>query len=329
MKVVIIGGSGNISRSIVRLLLEQGHDVTCFNRGKSGPQPEGARALHGDRSDRPSFEKLMQQERFEAAIDMICYNREDAASSLRAFRDVQQFIFTSTVCVYGINYDWLPASEDHPLRPITDYGRNKGAAEATFLEARYQAGFPVTIIRPSTTFGPKQGLIRQIAWDYSWLDRIRKGKPIVVCGDGFALHQFLHVDDAALGYAGVLGKSHCIGQVYNLVRRGHTTWADYHRTAMQVLGQEVELVGVPLANIRAADVPRSAICEEIFAHNVIYSPEKLYRDVPEFQPRLSLAESMRSVIEVLDSEGRIPDSDTLGWEDQLITAQRKVGTIRE
>src|SRR4051812_28082089 len=118
MNVVIVGGTGNISRSIVQLLLEQGHEVTCFNRGKTGALPQGARALHGDRSDRPSFEKLMQQQRFDAAIDMICYNREYAASSLRAFRDVQQFVFPSTVCVYGVHYDWLPASEDHPLRPI-------------------------------------------------------------------------------------------------------------------------------------------------------------------------------------------------------------------
>ena len=141
-------------------------------------------------------------------------------------------------------------------------------------------GSRVTILKPSTTFGPQWNLLRQVAWEAAWVDRVRKGKPILVCGDGFAIHQFLYADDAALGFAGVLGKTQCLGQTYNLVRRGFTSWADYHRTAMQVIGREVELVGVPLDTLVAADVPNVGICQEIFAHNTYYSCEKIMRDVP-------------------------------------------------
>ncbi|MCA1595464.1 MAG: NAD-dependent epimerase/dehydratase family protein [Chloroflexi bacterium] len=306
MKICIVGGTGNISMSIVRLLVKLGHEVTCFNRGRSGEPPGGARVLEGDRSDRPAFEKAIQAERFDAGIDMICFSREDAESSVRAFQGVKHFIQCSTVCTYGIQYDWLPASEDHPLRPITGYGRGKVAADAIFMEAFYRDGFPVTIIKPSTTYGPKSG----------------KGKPILVCGDGNALHQFLHVDDAALCFAHVPGKEHCIGQTYNMVRRGFTTWADYHRTAMKVLGREVELVGVPLADLERFNPPQFGICKEIFAHHVYYSAEKLFRDVPEFQPQVSLEQGMEQVFEVMDRDGRIPDSDTLEWEDKIIAAQR-------
>ena len=263
-----------------------------------------------------------KRERFDAAIDMLCFTPEDARSSLRAFPDVGHFVLCSTVCTYGIDYDWFPASEDHPLRPITEYGRNKAAADAVVLEAFYSRNYPVTVIKPSTTYGPQQGMTRQIAWDFSWIDRVRKGKPIVVCGDGNALHQHLHVDDAALGFVGVLGKTHTLGQTYNLVNRGYITWADYHRTAMKVLNREVELVGVPFADLKAAQVPEFDICEEIFAHHVYYSAEKLFRDVPEFQPAISLETGMAAVIVQMDRDGRIPDSDTLDWEDRLIHAQR-------
>jgi len=324
VKVCIVGGTGNISTSIVRLLLALGHDVTCFNRGRSGEPPAGARVLTGDRSDRSAFEAAMQAEKFDAAIDMICFNREDAESSIRAFRGVRHFIQCSTVCTYGIHYDWLPATEDHPLRPLTGYGRGKVAADSVYLEAFYRDGFPATIIKPSTTYGPKSGMLRQVAWDASWIDRVRKGKPILVCGDGNALHQFLHVDDAALCFAHVVGKEHCIGQTYNMVRRGFTTWADYHRLAMKVLGKEVDLVGVPLADLERFNPPQFGICKEIFAHHVYYSAEKLFRDVPEFQPRVSLEEGMRQVIDVMDREGRIPDSDTLDWEDHIIASQRQI-----
>jgi nucleoside-diphosphate-sugar epimerase len=324
MRVCVVGGTGNISTSIVRLLLELGHEVVCYNRGRSGDVPDGASVIIGDRSDKSAYESRMQAEKFDAAIDMICFNREQAESSLRAFRDVGHFVHCSTVATYGIQYDYLPVSEDHPLRPITDYGRNKVASDDVYLEAYHRDRFPVTIIKPSTTYGSKMGLLRQVAWDFSWIDRIRKGKPLLVCGDGHALHSFLHVDDAALGFAHVLGKRHTHGQTYNLVKRGFTMWADHHRTAMRVLGREVELVGVPLADLLACNVPNVGICRDIFAHNTIYSSERLFRDVPEYQPRISLETGMANVIEAMDRTGRVPNSDTLDWEDRIIAAQRNV-----
>lgn len=166
--------------------------------------------------------------------------------------------------------------------------------------------------------------MRQVAWDQSWLDRIRKGKPLVVCGDGTALHQHLHVDDAALAFAGVLEHAHCTGQIYNVVNCGHITWADYHRTAMRVLGHSVELVGIPFADLQAMQVPQFDICAEIFAHHTYYSPERLLRAVPGYCPRVTLEDGMRQVIEALDATGRIPNSDDVQWEDRLVNAQRSV-----
>jgi nucleoside-diphosphate-sugar epimerase len=224
----------------------------------------------------------------------------------------------STVCTYGITYDWLPVTEDHPLRPLTPYGQHKAAADAALLEAYERDGFPITILKPSTTYGPLQGMLRQIAWDVSWIDRIRQGKPIVVCGQGNALHQHMHVEDAARGFAHILGKTQCLGHTYNLVREPPITWAEYHRTAMQVLGRDVELVGVSLADLQAHNVPRREICQEIFAHHTYYSTAKLCRDVPEFQPVVSLPDGMRQVFEAMGREGSLPHAESDGWEDRLI-----------
>lgn len=333
MKVCIVGGTGNISTSFIPRLLDHGHEVTLFNRGQSKPPngyalPKSVRVMQGDRKERAAFEAAMQGERFDYAIDMICFNRDDALSSIRAFRGVKHFVQCSTVCTYGVHYDWLPAGEDHPLRPISDYGRNKVAADHAYLEAFHRDGFPVTIIKPSSTYGPKMGALRQIAWDSSWIDRVRKGKPLAVCGDGLAPHQFLYVDDAAPAFVDVLGRAACVGQVYNMVRQGFTTWVDYHRTAMKVLGREVELVGVPLAQLLSAKVPAVEICRDIFAYNLVYDASRLRRDVPEFAPKVSLEEGLSSVFEALDREGRVPDSDKLDWEDKLIEAQCRVGALK-
>jgi nucleoside-diphosphate-sugar epimerase len=331
MKICVIGGTGNISSAFIPVLLEKGHDVTCFNRGISAKVPSGAQWIHpqnlrfiqGDRSDRAAFEKTMQQEKFDAAIDMIGFNQEDAHSSLRAFRGVQHFIFCSTVCVYGNQYDSLPVSENHPLRPVTSYGKEKAEAEQVFREAFEKDGFPVTIVRPSTTFGPLQGAIRQIGWDYSWIDRIRKGKPVVVCDEGLARHQFLHVGDAALCFANLPGKQHCIGQTYNMTKKGYTTWKEYHLTAMEVLGRQVELAGIPFATLDKSSIPEFDLCREIFAHHTYYNSDRLFHDVPEFQPAISLASALADTIADMDKTGRVPNSDSTTWEDDLLKMRGK------
>ena len=324
MRVCVVGGTGNISASIVRLLLELGHEVTCFNRGYSGGLPEGAKLIAGDRLNREAFEDAMQAERFDAAIDMICFGREDALSDIRAFTGVSHFVQVSTVCTYGVEYDWLPVTEDHPLRPISDYGRDKVAADKAFMDAHRRDGFPVTIVKPSTTYGPKMGLLRQVAWEFSWVSRVLEGRPILICGDGLAIHQFLHVDDAALGFAHMLGRAACIGRTYNLVRQGYTSWADYHRTAMEVLGRTVEMIGVSCQDLESLEVPGHEICRDIFQYNVYYSPDALLTDVPEFAPRISLAEGIKQVYAAMKAEDRIPPSPKGGWEDQIIDRVRKL-----
>lgn len=318
-RVVVIGGTGNISTSITRLLIEKGYDVTCYNRGETHAEeiPAAAHILKGDRRDRAAFEKTMQEQKFDYAIDMICYDAEDAQSDIRAFANVEQLVYTSTACVYGVDYDWLPVTEDHPLRPITDYGRGKAAAEAEFMKAYETTGFPITIIRPSSTYGNQVGMVGNIGENNLWIDRVRKGKPILLSGSGNNVHQLLHVDDAAKGYVGALGKEHCIGQAYNLVREGFMTWREIHETGMKVLGKTVEMVCVPMEVLQALGYEDRGFTCTIFGYNTIYDHNKIYRDIPEFRPSVALEDGMRRVIAYSDAHNMILDSDQYPMDDKI------------
>jgi len=330
MKICVVGGTGNISTSIVKLMLEQGHDVTCFNRGQRGQIPDGAKVIKGDRTNRKDFERKVRRGKFDAAIDMICYTREDAQSDLRAFRDVSHFVHCSTVMTYGLEMDWLPTTEDHPLRATDPYGRGKIEADAVFKAAYFGENFPVTIIKPSTTLGPQNGPLRQLGCDFSWIDRIRKGLPILVLGNGNQALQILDVDDAALCFANIVGKEHCVGQTYNMVRRGYTTWKKYHQTAAKVLGRQVEFVGITLddlKNLNNFQIPGYVDWVDSFAYNAYFCSEKLIRDVPEFQPVIPLETTLERIIESADRDGRIPSVSRNNWEDQIITALRTIQTL--
>jgi nucleoside-diphosphate-sugar epimerase len=319
MRVCVVGGTGNISKSIVRKLLDDGHDVTCFTRGVTGTPYPDARTLVGDRRERADFEKLMQRQEFDAVIDMICFDEGDARSSVRAFNSVGHFVQCSTVCTYELALTPTARDESATIGSALSYGMAKARADSTFVEAFHSAAFPVTIIKPSTTYGPRSGLFRQIALDQTWIDRVRRGLPIVVCDSGQALHQFLHVDDAARAFAGILNHDHTIGRTYNLAGAECVTWSEYHTTAMRVLGQETPLVKIPFSVLLDEPIPGFEICRDIFPHHGNYSTELLRRDVPEFAPVISIQAGVEEVVNLMDEEGRLPLSEPGGWEDRLIS----------
>ena len=92
MRVAIVGGTGHISGSIVKFLLEMGHEISCFHRSHTDDLLDSVEQILGDRNDRDTFEAAAQTGNFDAAIDMISFNADDAASSLRAFAGVKHFI---------------------------------------------------------------------------------------------------------------------------------------------------------------------------------------------------------------------------------------------
>ena len=318
MRILIIGGTGHISGSLSRQLLAMGHSVSCFHRNHSNTLDPEIEQILGDRQDRASFEAEIQARSFDIAIDMIAFNLADAESSHRACKQVQHFLHCSTVCTYGLPQDRFPIAETRTCTPISDYGKNKLAADNYLLTAHKNEGFPVTIVKPSTTYGPKMGLLRQIAWDFTWINRIRAGKGLVHCADGMALHQFMYVDDCARAIALLAGLQASIGEIINIVPDRCWSWQEHARTAMQVLKQEVPLHSASYAQLKQAGIPEFGICEDIFRHHTYYSSAKLQSLLPQFTCEIDLATGMQQTIAGMEAAGRLPDAAENAWEDALI-----------
>lgn len=321
MKTCIIGGSGNIGSAVTQELLRMGYDVTVVCR----LQPDlDVECIAIDRRDREQFERLLGNRPFDVVIDCACFDAEDAASSVRTFRDIGHFFFVSSVCAYGTGYQWkdMPLRENCVLLPTTAYGRGKAEAERIFMRAYRESDFPVTIIRPSTTHGPRQGLFRQIGKDFSWLDRIAKGKPIAVCNNGEIHHQFMHVCDLARLIEVLLHMpDRTIGEAYNAVG-SVTTWAEYHRAAMRVIGREVELVSVSPAALRRLGMPEFGIYDTIFGFESFFFREKLEGLFPAgafpIASKTDLYDDIADIYYAMLAEERIPNSDHIGWEDAIL-----------
>lgn len=326
MHVLVIGGTGNISREIVRSLLERGHEVSIVTRGQR-PIPDGVRSVVADRAQPEAFEAALRAVSPDVVIDMIAYRLEQTEVAARAFEGrVRQFIHCSTVMTYGPPIPVLFADESCPLGARTDYGVNKAKIDRWLLQRHQNHGFPVTIVRPSYTFGEGNNVHRQVGDDGRWISRLRRGLPMLGCGNGDNLFQMLPTRDAGDFFALLVGREATYGQVYNMVHPTPMMWDDWHRLVMRAVGQEVEIVHAPKALLLDIDPQRFGILEQNFGYTQSFSGAKAHRDLPEWGPRTNRLEWIATCLESMDRRGLITDQDAAGdaLEDRVIAALKRI-----
>jgi len=258
MKILILGGTGLISTAISRQLLADGHDLTLYNRGETPPRlPEGYRLIKGDRKDRDTFQKQMAGAgTFDCVMDMICFTPEDARSDIQAFKGhVGQLIFCSTVDVYFKPPEVFLITETQEQYALSDYGRDKAKCEDLFMAAHNAGHFPVTILRPASTYGEGGNIIHTFGWGTYFLDRLRKGKPIIVHGDGESLWVSCHVEDVGRAFVNAAGNQTAFGKAYHLTGEEWQTWNQYHERLAEVIdAPKPTLIHIP-ADVLAKILP--------------------------------------------------------------------------
>ena len=327
MKVLIIGGTGLISTAITKQLLERGDEVTLFNRGKSEVRiPDGAKFLHGDRKEYATFERTMQEtEPFDCVMDMVGFVPEDAESVVRAFKGrVGHFIFCSTVCVYGGPAQSYPIKEDEPRRPTGSYGENKVKCEDILLAAHARGDFPVTIMRPSQTYGEGGNIVHSLGGNTTYLDRIRRGKPIIVHGDGSCLWAACHIDDVGRGFVGAAGNPKAFGKSYNLTGEEWMTWNRYHEGVAKALNAPApNIVHIPTDFLAKTIRKRAGISVDIFQYPSIFDNSAAIADLG-FRYEVLWIEGVRRTVAWLDANNKVENSDTDTVEDEVIAAWNKL-----
>ena len=170
MRIVVTGGNGNIGAHIIRELLRQGYDdIVCFDRMEHSIHSEVVRYISGDRHNKQAYISTMHELKPDIAFELTCFDSQDAQASIEAFRDVRHFITASTVCTYGKHFNHFPIREEDWFQPCTQYGINKHAADLIYLDAYRREGFPVTIMKPCTSYSEMSGMLRNLTTEYTWI----------------------------------------------------------------------------------------------------------------------------------------------------------------
>ncbi len=300
MKLLFIGGTGLISSACSDLAVERGHELFLVNRSSSAkyPVPQNAMVLQADiHADRSHLSALLAGHRFDAVVDFIAFAPEDIERDISLFRDkTEQFVFISSASAYQKPVKNYLITEETPLEnPYWDYSRNKIACEEKLMNEYRENGFPVTIIRPSHTYGPSQIPLCVGSWLHPWtlVDRMKQGKPVIVPGDGTSLWVLTWNADFAKGLAGLLGNKKAIGQAFQITSDEVLSWNQIYLEAYQALGLALHVVHIPSDLIAAYDDHALGSLIGDKSNSVVFDNSKIKRFVSDFNCEVDWAEGLR------------------------------------
>ncbi len=323
MKILIIGGTGVISREIVNQLLKQGNEVVLYNRGKKNLVfKDDVTQITGDRQDQEQFETSLKNKKFDAAIDMICYNKDNAESTIRALKDnTEHFIFCSSCAAYQRPYKSVPTCEDAEdlyEDPSFSYAFHKAEMERYLNNESKKNQLNITIIRPSLTFGPGSTNLGVLRQNYGIVERIKQGKPLIMFGDGTTPWSFTFTPDLARGFIGTIKNAKCYSKSYHITSEFRNLWRDLYLEFGKLIGKEVKLVNIPSSLLYKAD-------PKLFAHlylektySGLFDNSKIKKDIPGFEATIALTEGLKMMLQWYEETGSTIDPDKDALEDKLV-----------
>jgi nucleoside-diphosphate-sugar epimerase len=329
MKVLFIGGTGIISTASTVLAAERGFELTLLSRGQHAAKlPSAVKTLVADIND-PALAQKLEHESYDAVVDWIAFTPADIERDLRLFRGrTRQFIFISSASVYQKPQTYYLMTESTPLaNPYWDYSRNKIACEERLMRAYRDEGFPVTVVRPSLTYGETLIPLVLNSWQksYTAADRMIRGQELIVPGDGSSLWVVTHNTDFAKGLVGLLGHSQAIGHAFHITSDEVLTWDQLFRIVGRAVGVEPKLVHIPSDFIAACLPEKTGTLIGDKSVSVVFDNSKIKRFVPGYRATTSFAQGMERSLAWFNADParKQIDHEANATTDKLIAAYKK------
>ncbi|HEY7773459.1 MAG TPA: NAD-dependent epimerase/dehydratase family protein [Marinagarivorans sp.] len=320
MKILFIGGTGNISLTISQQLIASEHELTLYNR--SSPLP-GAKHIAGDINDEQDAQQKLHGLKWDVVVNWVGFTQEQAERDIRLFNGAcQQYIYISSASCY--QNPQPPLTEDRSLyiteerkleNPYWEYSRDKIAAEAALFLAYQELGFPVTVVRPSHTYSTIIPLTLGGWIYYNAVDRMKKGLPVVVQGDGTALWTLTHARDFAKGFIGLLGNTEAIGEAVHISSDEALDWNTIYQLTAAAVGATANIVHVTSEDIcKLAPHETGSLLGDKTAC-ALFDNSKIKRLVPGFKATIPFKEGIKETIEWFEAD---PSRQIINPEEEAL-----------
>lgn len=330
MKILFIGGSGVISRAVTLQTIAAGHELWLLNRGQHRPV-EGARSLIADMTDLASVRAALHGHTWDVVVQWIGFGPEDIQRDIELFRDrARQYVFISSASIYQKPPapPYLITETTPRVNPHWEYSRKKIAAELVLEAAHAATGFPYTIVRPSLTYGDDQIPLVLNAWQKPWtaIDRLRRGAPLIIPGDGTSLWTITHNTDFAHGLIGLFGQPAALGEAFHITSDEALTWNQYFALTAEAAGVTAPKFVHIASDFVIACVP--AVEGTLLgdkAVSAVFDNSKLKRIVPTFATRTPFATGIRRTLAWFEADPTRQqiDADLNQRWDKLIAAYER------
>ncbi len=327
MKALIIGGTGIISSAIVRLLIERKWEVYVLNRGTK-KLPDGAIQITADINDEEAVKEKLGNMHFDTVCEFIGFVPEHIERDYRLFRDItNQYIYISSASAYHKPARNYIITEGTTLaNPHWEYSRNKIACEELLMKLYRENKFPVTIVRPSHTYDENHIPLGVHGKNGFWqvIERIRNEKPVIIQGDGTSLWTLTFNTDFAVGFVGLMGNPHTIGEAFQITSDESLSWNQIYETIADALG--VKLHPYHISSDFLAEIGEEYDFEGSLTGDksvtVVFDNSKLKKAVPEFNPTVSFSQGVRIALDniLAHKELQIEDAEFDSWCDNVISA---------
>jgi len=323
MDILIIGGTGNISSEVTELLASQGHNITLLNTGRH-PAPQGCKHIKADRFNPRAFDDAVKGLSADAVLDFMAFVPDHCRNAYGAFRGrIAQYVFISSATVYAKPHTKLPITEETPRgNPFWPYAQDKTACEE-YLESVCAEDFPVTVVRPSHTFGRTWIPSPINGSGFTVSARILAGRGFIIHGDGESLWTLTAASDFARGFAGLVGNKAAIGETFHITSDEALSWNDIYKELGAALGAgKINPVHIPVEFIikRYPDARGKLLGDK--AENGVFDNSKIKKFVPGFKCEKNFATAIRESVAwfMEKEERRTVDLDEDGLIEAIIGA---------
>lgn len=325
MKVLFIGGTGNISTACSCLAVEMGIELWHLNRGTTANKIQGVQTLRADIGDYPAVDAALKNHTWDCVVDWIAFTPEQIQRDIALFAGkTEQFIFISSASCYQSPPESPVITEQTPLNnPFWRYSQDKIACEKLLFNAYREMGFPVTVVRPSHTYSNVIPIAIGGWEEYTAIDRMKRGLPVVVHGDGSSLWVLTHAEDFAEGFVGLIGRLECLGEAYHITSDEVLTWNQIYGHIAKALNVEAKLVHVTSDKICRHDPDYIGPLLGDKTSSVIFDNSKIRQIVPGFQCTTHFAEGIKTTLEWFETNPsrQTVNSATHKMMDELIASE--------
>ena len=254
MRVLFVGGTGLISSAVSPLVVSRGHDLTLINRGTShkASAPEGARTIVADVHDTARFRAAIKADvaahgEYDSVVQWIGFDPDHISRDIETFGGItKQYVFISSASAYETPPGfYITRERSTPLtNPYWQYSRDKAESETRLRVAYGETGFPYTVVRPSHTYARCDIPAAINSWTHPWtiVDRMQRGAPILIHGDGTSLWTLTDHRDFAHAFTGLLGNPKAIADEFHITSDDVLSWNQIYTSIASAAGLDLERV---------------------------------------------------------------------------------------